>query len=238
LVQAEPVERRRLASDQAWRARAREDADSNPSILFPFSKPQELRIGGVGSTHLKSWSGRTLRDLVESRGGHVSDVLADWLVENDFNTNFVYAIANTEPKDVVALLKSPVTFVSGSDAGAHLQMFSAAGDGTLLLTRYVRERGDMSLEEAIYALTGHQAQILGLRDRGVLAPGMAADITIFALEELNYGPEFLVNDVPGGRSRLTRRPGGYRYTIANGVVVQKQGAATGALPARWLKSAA
>jgi N-acyl-D-amino-acid deacylase len=238
LVQAQPVEKRRLVSDQAWRSRAREDADHNASILFPFLYPEELRIGGVGSSHLTSWSGRTLRDLVESRGGHVSDVLADWLIENDFNTNFVYAIANTEPQDVVELLKSPVTFVSGSDGGAHLQMFCAAGDGTLLLTRYVRERGDMSLEEAVYALTGHQAQILGLSDRGVLAPGMAADITIFALEELDYGPEMLVSDVPGGRSRLTRRPGGYRYTIANGVVVQKQGAATGALPARWLKSAA
>jgi N-acyl-D-amino-acid deacylase len=238
LVQAEPAEKRRLATDQAWRARAREDADRNPSILFPFSRPQELRIGRVGHAHLKSWSGRTLRDLVEARSGHASDVLADWLVENDFETNFVFAIANTDPEDVAALLKSPVTFVSGSDAGAHLQMFCAAGDGTLLLTRYVRERGDMSLEEAVHALTGHQAQILGLSDRGVLALGMAADITIFALDELNYGPEILVNDVPGGRSRLTRRPGGYRYTIANGVVVQEHGAATGALPARWLASAA
>jgi N-acyl-D-amino-acid deacylase len=238
LVQAEPAEKRGLATDQAWRARAREDADRNLSILFPFSRPQELRIGSVGHPDLKSWSGRTLRDLVEKRSGHVSDVLADWLVENNFDTNFVFAIANTDPQEVAALLRNPVTFVSGSDAGAHLQMFCAAGDGTLLLTRYVRERGDMSLEEAVHALTGHQAQILGLSDRGVLAAGMAADITIFALDELDYGPEILVSDAPGGQSRLTRRPGGYRYTIANGVVVQERGVATGALPAHWLASAA
>jgi N-acyl-D-amino-acid deacylase len=72
----------------------------------------------------------------------------------------------------------------------------------------------------------------------VLAPDQAADIVIFALAELNYGPERIVGDVPGGRTRLTRDPGGYRYTIVNGEVVQKGGKATGALPARWLARAA
>jgi N-acyl-D-aspartate/D-glutamate deacylase len=113
-------------------------------------------------------------------------------------------------------------------------MFCAAGDSTLLLTRYVRERSDLGLEEAIHALTGRQAELLGIPDRGVLSVGKAADITIFALDELHYGGEFTVNDLPGNRMRLTREPGGYRYTIVNGVVVQHAGAATGELPARWL----
>ena len=47
----------------------------------------------------------------------------------------------------------------------------------------------------------------------------------------------LVDDMPGGLSRLTRDPGGYRYTIVNGEVVQERGTATGALPARWLARA-
>jgi N-acyl-D-aspartate/D-glutamate deacylase len=175
-----------------------------------------------------------LRDLVAARGGHVSDVLADWLRDNDFRTTFTYPIANTDQKEVAALLKSPVTFVSGSDAGAHLQMFCTAGDATLLLTRYVRERADMTIEAAVHALTGRQAELLRIRDRGVLAPGKAADFAIFALGELHYGPEFMVNDLPGGRSRFSREPGGYRYTIVNGVVVQERGKATGELPARWL----
>ena len=231
-------EKRRLVDDAEWRAQARSDAESCVSVLFPFDKPELLRINSVGKPELNDWFGRTLADLVEDRGGHVSDVLADWLKENDFATTFVFPIANTDQAEVARLLTSPVAFISGSDAGAHLQMFCAAGDATLLLTRYVRERGDMSLESAIHALTGRQAELLGLRDRGVLAPGKAADITIFALDELHYGPEKPVNDLPGDRPRLTRDPGGYRYTIVNGVVVQEGGQATGALPAGWLARAA
>jgi N-acyl-D-aspartate/D-glutamate deacylase len=131
-------------------------------------------------------------------------------------------------------VRARVAFVSGSDAGAHLQMFCAAGDATLLLTRYVRERGDIALEAAVHALTGRQAELLGLTDRGVLAPGKAADLVIFALDALRYGPQKPVADLPDGGWRLTRDPGGYRYTIVNGVVVQEDGKATGALPAGWL----
>ena len=237
IVQATPDRKRELISQAAWRARARLDADKHVSILFPFSRPDELRIATVGKADHQEWIGKSLRDLVERRGGHVSDVLADWLIDNDFKATFVFPIANTDPRAVAALLKHPTTFVSGSDAGAHLQMFCAAGDATLLLTRYVRDRGDMGLEQAIHALTQRQADLLGIKDRGVLSVGRAADLTIFAMDELSYGPEFTVHDVPGQHPRLSREPGGYRYTIANGVVVQKDGVLTGSLPARWLKAA-
>jgi N-acyl-D-aspartate/D-glutamate deacylase len=238
LVQAPADVKRRMIDDPAWRARARADADASPTLSFSFSNPELLRVGSVGNPALASWVGQTLYDLVEARGGHISDVLADWLKENDYKNTFVFAVANIDEKEVAALLTSPVTFVSGSDAGAHLQMFCAAGDATLLLTRYVRERGDMSLEAAIHALTGRQADVLGIGDRGVLAVGQAADITIFRLDELHYGPEITVNDVPGGNPRMTRAPGGFRYTIVNGVVVQENGVSTGALPAGWLARAA
>jgi N-acyl-D-amino-acid deacylase len=234
LAQADPAEQRRLISDAAWRAQARSDADCCDSPMFPFKRPDLLRISSVGKSDLEPWIGRTLAELIAERGGHVSDLLADWLGENDLATSFTFAVANTDPDEVARLLTSSVSFVSGSDAGAHLQMFCAAGDATLLLTRFVRERGDITLEAAVHELTGRQAELLGLDDRGVLAAGKAADIVIFALSELNYGPPKMVNDVPGGRSRLTRDPGGYRTTIVGGEVVQQGGKATGALPARWL----
>jgi N-acyl-D-aspartate/D-glutamate deacylase len=104
------------------------------------------------------------------------------------------------------------------------------GRGHRLVPRYVRERGDFTLEDAIHALTGKQAKLLGLSDRGTLEPGKAGDIVVFALDELSYGTEKMVNDLPGGRTRFTRDPGGYRYTIVNGVVVQAHGRSTGELP--------
>lgn len=235
LVQAGADEKRRLVSSEEWRSRARADVDAFPSVMFPFAHPEPLRINAAVEGEPRRWIGRTLAELAAERGGHISDVLADWLRENDFATSFVFPIANTDEGVVARLLASPCTFVSGSDAGAHLQMFCAAGDTTLLLTRYVRDRRDLSLEEAVAAITGRQAELLGIKDRGVLAPGKAADITIFSLEELAYGAAYMVDDLPNGQSRLTRDPGGYRYTIVGGVVVQESGRATEALPGRWLK---
>jgi N-acyl-D-aspartate/D-glutamate deacylase len=234
LVQAAPKTKRQLANDADWRARARADVDSLYSPMFPFQRPAQIRIIAVGKPELGEWVGRSLADLAAARGGHVSDVLADWAIENDFDTAFVNPVANSDPADVARLLKSPVTFISGGDAGAHLQMFCGVGEGTLLLTRFVRERGDLSLPEALYALTGQQAELLGLTDRGTLETGKAADIAIFALDELIWAAEKLVSDLPGGRSRFTRDPGGFRYTIVNGVIVQDHGRSTKHLPGGWV----
>lgn len=238
LVQAPIDQKRRLVDDPDWRARAQAEIDEGTSVTFPFYRPDMLRIGSVGDAGLSGWVGRPLVELADERGGRLADVVADWLKENDFATTFIFPIANTEAEAVAGIIKSPATIVSGSDAGAHLQLFCAAGDTTLLLTRHVAERGDLTLEAAVHQLTGKQAEVLGIRDRGTLAPGKAGDIVIFRLDELRYGDQFLAHDVPGGRPRLTRPPGGYRYTIINGVVVQEDGRATGALPARWLGRAA
>jgi N-acyl-D-aspartate/D-glutamate deacylase len=237
LVQAPLAEKRRLAVDPGWRAQARDEADTLASVMFPFANPEKLRIGET-KAGLEGWAGRTLADLARERATHVSDALADWLIENDFDTTFVFAIANTDPTDVVRLLSHPHTFVSGSDAGAHLLMFAAVGDPTLLLARYVRDRQDLGLEEVVHALTQRQAELLGFEDRGVIQPGMAADLVIFALDELEYGDPYLVDDVPGGQSRMTRGPGGYRLTLVNGEPVQANGVLTGNLPARFLARAA
>jgi N-acyl-D-amino-acid deacylase len=234
LVQANIADKHALVDDPAWRKRARTEIDDRSSVTFPFYRPEMLRIGTVGAPALSGWVGRGLEELAEERGGHLVDIVADWLKENDFDTTFIFPIANTEADEVARILGSPATLVSGSDAGAHLQMFCAAGDTTLLLTRHVAERGDLTLEQAVHELTGRQAAFLGLADRGVLAPGKSADIVIFALDELRYLDQVQAHDVPGGRPRLTRAPGGYRYTIVNGTVVQENGTPTGALPASWL----
>jgi N-acyl-D-aspartate/D-glutamate deacylase len=80
--------------------------------------------------------------------------------------------------------------------------------------------------------------MLNLKDRGLLRPGMVADITVFALDELHYDREVIVDDLPGGKPRLTRPDGGYRSTIVGGVVVQEHGKSTGKLPARFLRAGA
>src|SRR5439155_478829 len=82
-----------------------------------------------------------LADLVAARGGHPSDVLADWVLEHDLAPGMVVeALSNNDPAAVATLVADPTTVVGASDAGAHLQMMCGAGDSTLLLTAHGRDR--------------------------------------------------------------------------------------------------
>jgi len=98
----------------------------------------------------------------------------------------------------------------------------------------VRERGDFTVEAAVHELTGRQADVFGFRDRGVVEPGRAGDLAVFALDELHWDDDVFVADLPDGTSRLRRPEGGYRATVVNGVPVQTGGELTGALPGRML----
>jgi N-acyl-D-amino-acid deacylase len=231
------VERRRLLRDPAWRAVARDEWDGVTGQLFPTRSLDRVRLIEVARPELERWLGRTLADLAHERGGHPSDVLADWVLENELQPGVVViGVANSDEEAVGNLLIDPDTLVSASDAGAHVQMMCAAGDTTLLLTRHVRDRGDLSVEQAVHELTGKQAQVCGLRSRGYVIVGLRADLTVFALDELAWRTDEFIGDLPTGASRLRRPAGGYRYTLADGVVTQDHGELTGALPGAMLDS--
>ncbi len=233
LIQQTPAEKRRLLSDADWRASARADWDrvGDGFTIFPVSRLDKVKLTSVAPGE-EQWLGASLADLVSSRGGHPSDVLADWVLDHDLAPGIVAeAVANNDPAAVADLVRDATTVIGASDAGAHLQMMCGAGDTTLLLTRHVRDRPDLSLEEAVHQLTGRPAEAFGLRGRGRVAPGYTGDLVVFRLDELDYGPDRFVHDLPGGAPRLTRPPGGFRFTVVSGTVVQSDGAATGARPA-------
>jgi N-acyl-D-amino-acid deacylase len=174
---------------------------------------------------------------MDARPGHPADVLAQWLLETDVEPNLVRpGSADEDPAFMAELLADDGTLVGASDAGAHVLLFCGAGDTTLLLTRHVRARGDLGLEAAVHKLTGQAASAFGMRDRGVIAPGYAADLAVFDLDELAYERETLVDDIPGGAKRFTRPPGGFRATIVSGAVTQQDGRPTDARPGRMLHS--
>jgi N-acyl-D-aspartate/D-glutamate deacylase len=92
----------------------------------------------------------------------------------------------------------------------------------------------MSVETAVKLLTSDVAKLFGIRDRGRLAVGYAGDLNIFALDELRYGKDILVEDLPDGSARLSRPPGGFRATVVAGVPTQLGDVPTGAHPGRML----
>jgi N-acyl-D-aspartate/D-glutamate deacylase len=238
-VQAGPEEKATLLSDPVWRAVAREEWDRVPFTMIRHKLPDRILLVSVTKAENQEWVGRSFADLVAARGGHPSDVLADWLLENDLQPGVVgTGVVNSDPDGVAATLKHPACIISNSDAGAHLQMMCAVGDTTLLLARHVRDRGDLTLENAVHQLTGRPAELFGFHGRGRVEVGRVADLVVFALDDLHWDEPVMTSDLPRGASRLRRAPGGYRYTIVDGTVTQEHGDLTGDLPGRTLRRAA
>lgn len=225
-------EKRATLADSEWRAAARADWDrvGDGFTIFPVSRLDRVRLTSVCDGE-ERFLDASFADVVAARGGHPSDVLADWVLEHDLAPGMVAeALSNNDAQKVSALIADDTTVVGASDAGAHLQMMCGAGDSTLLLTEHVRDRGDLTVEAGVHQMTGRLAEVFGIRDRGVLAPGRAGDVVVFALDELDYRPDRTVHDLPGDAPRLTRPPGGFRATAVEGVVTQEGGVATGARP--------
>ncbi len=231
-------ERARLLRDPEWRSAARAQWDACTGGLFPAQDSRRVRFIDVTKPELEPWLGKTLAELTAARGGHPSDVFADWILENDLRPGIlVVGVGNSNVDAVAELLVDPDTVVASSDAGAHVQMMCAAGDTTLFLARHVRDRRDLTVEQAVHELSGKHADVFGFHERGHIEPGKVADLTVFALDELHWDDDVFVHDLPDGSSRLRRPPGGYRYTLAAGEVTQEDGVLTDARPAGVLHSA-
>jgi N-acyl-D-aspartate/D-glutamate deacylase len=121
------------------------------------------------------------------------------------------------------------------DAGAHVSQVMDSGWSTFILSHWVREKGLYSLGEAVRRMTSAPARVLRLSDRGVLAPGMRADVNVFdASKVAELHPE-VVHDFPGGATRYIQKSVGYRATLVNGEVSVENGEFTGARAGRVLR---
>jgi N-acyl-D-amino-acid deacylase len=228
-------EKLRLLADDEWRAQARADWDACTYTLVPISRPQQLLLEHSGRD-LPDETGMSLYDYAAARQLHLSDALAEWLLRNGIDSSMKTAVRPLDEEGVCELVRTPGTVTGASDTGAHIQMFSGAGNATYLLTHYVRDTGLLTIEEAVHAVTGKHADFFGLRDRGVVAPGKAADLVVFDLDEIDLQPEVRVSDIPGGSWRYSRPAGGYRATFVNGEPTWLNGASTGATPGSFLAS--
>jgi N-acyl-D-aspartate/D-glutamate deacylase len=125
-----------------------------------------------------------------------------------------------------------------SDGGAHCGVIADAGMPTFIMTHWGRDRarGDrMELEFIVRSLTSSTAEAFGMFDRGLLKPGMIADVNVIDFDELRlYRPEAIF-DLPAGGRRLVQKAKGYNYTIKAGEVIFKDGESTGALPGKLVR---
>ena len=134
------------------------------------------------------------------------------------------------------MMRHPRTAMGFSDSGAHVSQIFDASIYTHLLAYWVRERQAFPLEEAVQMITSRPADIWRLTDRGRLATGGYADITIFDPDTVGPLMPTLVDDVPGDNQRLEQRATGIAATIVNGTVFTRDGEATEARPGRLLRA--
>ena len=208
LITQTPDEKRRTLADGEWRAQARADWDrvGDGFTIFPVSRLDRVRLTSVRNGE-ERFLGGTFADVVTARGGHPSDVLADWVLEHDLAPGMVAeALSNNDAGKVSALILDPTTVVGASDAGAHLQMMCGAGDSTLLLTEHVHDRGDLTVEGAVHQLTGRLADAFGIHGRGVLRSGLAGDVVVFALRRAGVPARAVRHRPPGRRTTPSPRP--------------------------------
>jgi N-acyl-D-amino-acid deacylase len=123
------------------------------------------------------------------------------------------------------------------DGGAHLDMLCDSGYPTYVLGTWVREKQVLTLEEAVRRMTSDPADFFGIRDRGRIAPGMAADLVLFDPRTVGSAgrPERLY-DLPGGGKRMVMRSRGVETTLVNGEVTWEKGALSGARAGRVLRA--
>jgi N-acyl-D-amino-acid deacylase len=184
----------------------------------------------------QSLKGKTIAQVAEAQGKRIIDAFLDLVVEEKLETGFMQSENNVDDAAMAKILTYPNAIVGLSDGGAHVQFHGGYGYSTRLLSEWVREKGVMSLEHAVRRLTFDSASAFGLYDRGLLRPGMAADIVIFDPDTVRPLPEVVVHDFPAGGWRMKEPAAGIMATIVNGEVLIEDGKHTGALPGRVLRN--
>lgn len=198
---------------------------------------RRLTVHEVRNPALKPLEGRTVADIACERGRDGIDTLLDLTLEDDLDIEFVLALFNTSLPDVQQLLADPHILMALGDGGAHVDMLCDAGYPTYVLGTWVRERQAMSLEHAVQRLTAQPADLFGIKDRGRLKPGCAADIVIFDPATVGSANRLERSfDLPTGAKRMVIRSRGVEYTIVNGEVIWANGAVTGATAGHVLRS--
>ena len=207
----------------AYEAKLREKSFRD-AVRAELAKPAHFRLFNaqwdqveVVESAAKDCEQRTIGELARAAGKDPLDCMLDLALAEKLDTVFNAMLLNSDEQAVAQMLRHPASLVSLSDAGAHLTFFNDAGFGLHLLGHWVRERGALSLEDAVRRLTGAPAQLFGIRDRGALKPGCAADLLLFDPAKVGRGPKQRVFDLPGGHPRLTTPALGVHGVWVNGV---------------------
>lgn len=208
-----------------------------PRIFSDKTLWNRLVVKEVTNPALKSCEGKTVAQVAADRGKDALDTFFELSIEDDINTQYTMELFNATEERIPELITDSRTMIGLSDGGAHVDMLCDAGYCTYLIGTWVREKSAMTLEHAVRRITSEPANFFGIKDRGALAVGKVADVTIFDLNTIGSGKRAeMRHDLPGGGRRLVMPAKGVNYTLVNGQVLLEDGKHTGALPGQVLRA--
>lgn len=176
-----------------------------------------------------TYVGRSLSDVARERGQLPGRALIDISLENGLDVAFLRASQGHEATDRIGpMLAHPLMHIGASDGGAHIASFATYGDTGYLFSEFVRKARALTLEQAVRKITAETADIWGLKDRGRLEPGLAADVVVFDDAVIGRGDERPVFDMPGQGMRYVRDAHGVEAVLVGGEVACEAGRYTAA----------
>ena len=199
--------------------------------IFPLGDPPEYDPGAE----------RSIEAVATREGREAVDVALDVMLERDGRGLLYLPFANYADRDFATIremLLHPHTVPGLGDAGAHCGMICDGSMPTYLVSHWGRDVAEpLPLEWLVSQQTRETAGLVGLHDRGVLAPGYRADLNLIDEQALGILAPEMVQDLPAGGKRYIQRATGYRTTVVAGEVTFRDGESTGALPGRLIRGA-
>ena len=185
------------------------------------------------------FQGRFLQEASREEGKEPFDLLMDIVCADGLRTKLCPRVLEHDAEDWVVnseLIRDPRVVIGASDAGAHVDMQGGFNYPTELLHYLVREQGLFSVEELVSQLSSVPAQLVGLKDRGVIAEGAHADLVVFDDDLVGSRPLETRFDLPGGAGRLYADSIGVDHVFVAGVEIVVDGKLTDARPGAVLRS--
>jgi N-acyl-D-aspartate/D-glutamate deacylase len=234
-----PVEERLAVLRDPGRRRELRRKAEEPSAFSHLVDWGSRHLIETFSPQTKRYAGRVVGDIAAEEGRDPFDVLVDIVVADELRTTFSNRPYLVRPEDWRAraeVWRDRRAVIGASDAGAHLDMLEFFAYSTMLLQRGVREQEVVTLEEAIRLITDVPARLYGLRGRGRLQAGAAADVVVFDADRIAGRPVETRFDLPGGAGRLYGEADGVDSVLVNGVEIVHDGGFTGERPGTILRS--
>ncbi len=236
-----PERMERLRDPETRRFMEERAASPDAGVFARLTGWDTYVIGDTFSAENEGLTGRRVGDIAAERGAGAFDTLLDIVLADELRTVLWPGATDADPESWELRRQAwdhPSVMLGGSDAGAHLDRMQGANYPTRFIADCLRGRKLTTVERAVQMMTQVPAELFGLRDRGVIRTGAVADLVLFDPETVDSEMLTMVDDLPGGTSRLYAGSVGVRSVWVRGVETVHDGAPTGSLPGAIIRSGA